>query len=136
MRLAEIYSVGGGAGTSGRGVMWEDSGMGAVEVSVSDASQIRPLREWLERIPGLQVRQVAGRPAAHEQGVADALTILASGGGVLAVAIRSIPEFLRSRRTDVTVAVKAGGAEFTLTAATADDAIRVLVKVLDGDDRG
>src|ERR1700730_13912469 len=97
-----------------------------IEVMVSDLSAFRPLREWLTRVPAAEVGQVAGSPRSGEQGAWDVLTILASSSGVLAVAVRSLPEFIRSRRSDLTITVKVDGREFTLKASNLDEVIPII----------
>lgn len=107
------------------------SGAPAVELELSDPSQLRSLRSWLARVPGAEVQQIAGIPAAGEQGASDLLTLLASSGGVLAVAIRTLPEFLKSRRSDLSVTVKVEGREYTVTATNVDDILPAIEKIID-----
>jgi hypothetical protein len=112
--------------------MVDPQGIRRIEVVVSDPSAFRPLREWLTRVPAAEVEQVAGSPRTGEQGTWDVLTILASSSGVLAVAVRSLPEFIRSRRSDLTITVKVDAKELTLKASNLDDVIPVIEKLLDG----
>jgi len=101
------------------------------EVWLSDLSQQRALREWLERVPGVRVEQTAQPPGPGEQGAADVLTILAGSGGVLAVTIRTLPEFVRSRRSSFTLAVKLDdGTEYTLNAENLNELPPVIEKAL------
>ena len=98
-----------------------------IELTVSDPSELRSLREWLSRVRGLAVDQVPGMLEDGELGVGDILTILAtSSSGVLAVAIRTLPEFIRSRRTDITVTIKDGKKEYRLQASNADDVSTII----------
>jgi hypothetical protein len=102
------------------------------EVRLSDPSQQRGLRTWLERVPGARVEQTARSPEPGEQGAADVLTILAGSGGVLAVAIRTLPEFIRSRRSSFTLAVKLeDGKEYTLCAENLDELPPVIAKAIE-----
>lgn len=103
----------------------------AVEVSVSDPGELRSLREHLRRIPGIEVHQIAGRPAPGEQGAWDALQILAAGGGALAIALRTIPAFVRSRRSDVSVTVTTEAKTVTVTASNVNEVMLILEKALD-----
>lgn len=101
-----------------------------VELSVSDPGELRSLREHLRRVPGVEVTQMPGVPADGELGAWDVLQVAAVGGGALAVAIRTLPEFIRSRRSDVTVTVKSKDRTVTVTATNVDDAIAIVDKSL------
>ncbi|OXM68323.1 MULTISPECIES: effector-associated constant component EACC1 [Amycolatopsis] len=102
----------------------------SVDVVVSDPAELRSLREHLGRIPGVEVTQVPGRPGAGEQGAWDLLQVLAAGGGVLAVTIKTLPEFIRSRRSNVTVTLESGDRRVTVTAENVEDAEAVVDKLL------
>ncbi|MFI6317563.1 hypothetical protein ACIBG8_08585 [Nonomuraea sp. NPDC050556] len=104
---------------------------GSVEITVSDPSQLRSLRGWLERAPGIRVEQAAGTPGPGEQGAADVLVLLAGGGGALAVAIKTLPDFIRSRRSDIELTLKTEGKEITVSAKNADDIQAIVDAFLD-----
>ncbi|GGN65728.1 hypothetical protein GCM10011579_036480 [Streptomyces albiflavescens] len=106
--------------------------MVTVAISVSDRAETRSLREHLRRHGHLDVEQLPGTPGPGELGVWDFLQVTAASGGVLVVAIRTLPEFIKSRRTDVSVTVKTGDREFVITAANADDALRLIDEALHG----
>ncbi|MFF7940789.1 hypothetical protein ACFZC5_13840 [Nocardia gamkensis] len=103
----------------------------SVEVSVSDPAELRSLREHLRRIPGVEVTQVAGGPGLGEQGAWDLLQVLAAGGGVLAVTIKTLPEFIRSRRSNVTVTLEFGGRSVIVSGENVD--AKAIVDKLFGD---
>ncbi len=105
-------------------------GVREFEVSVSDQSQLRALRDWLHGVPAVSVTLRSGVPGPGEQGALDYLTVLASSGGLI-TAIKIFPEFLRSRRAGLTIRVKAKGKEVTLNATNVDDVMPILRKVLD-----
>lgn len=98
----------------------------SAEVSVSDPAERRSLREHLRRIPGVAVSQIPGRPGSGEQGAWDVLQLVAASGGVFAVAIKTLPEFIRSRRSDVTITVTSGDRSATVTATNIDDAMSMV----------
>jgi hypothetical protein len=102
-----------------------------LQVSVSDPAELSSLQSWLIRVPDTKVERVAQPPQSGEQGVWDVLTILASGSGVLAVAIRTLPDFLRARRSTVSIKVKVKDREVVLTAANVEDVLPAILKALD-----
>ena len=100
------------------------------DVVVSDQAELRALREWWQAAPGVRVVQQAGAPAAGEQGVLDYLTVLGSSAGLVA-AIQVLPEFLRSRRSSVTVTMKLRGEDFSITAENVDEVMPLIERLVD-----
>ncbi|SRR6266849_5336913 len=105
--------------------------MEQARLSVSDPGESRSLRDWLRRVPGVAIRQTPVPPGPGEQGASDVLTVLAESAGVLTVAIRSLPDFIRSRRSDVTVTVTAGDKTFQLSAANVAEVMPLVEKALE-----
>ncbi len=101
-----------------------------VELVVSDQAELCSLREWLSWTPQVEVAQVAGEPGAGEQGALDALALLASSGALLA-AIRVLPEFLRSRRSDVSIEMTVKGEPFKIHATNIDKVMPIIERLLD-----
>lgn len=87
----------------------------SVELAVSDRAEARSLRQWLSQIPGADVSVRSGTPAPGSLGTLDTLVLAGSSAGVVA-AIKVIPDFLRSRRSKVTVTATVNGQPFTLEA--------------------
>ena len=104
------------------------SGRVRFELAVSDPAQLRSLRELLSRIPGVEVTQIPGEPGPAELGVWDVLQVVAGSSGVLAIAIKTMPEFIRSRRSDITLTVTSGEKSITLTATNVEEATASLDK--------
>jgi hypothetical protein len=101
------------------------------EFAVSDQSQLGALRQLLGlAVPGTRVRMISGQPEPGEQGATDILALLASSSGVVA-AIKILPEFLRSRKTALSVTVTVDGKSVTLTATNVDDVLPILERLLD-----
>ncbi|MEU2870597.1 hypothetical protein ABZ769_15540 [Streptomyces olivoreticuli] len=98
----------------------------SIEISVSNPAELRSLREHLRRIPDVTTVQASGTSGPTEQGAWDTLQVLGASSGVLAVAIKTLPEFIRSRRSDVTVTVKSRGRSVTVTATNIKDALAVV----------
>jgi hypothetical protein len=112
--------------------MEDASGARGFGLEVSDPSQLRSLQSWLERVPDVRVVRAAVDPVLGEQGAWDLLTVVAGSGGALAVAIQTLPEFIRSRRSIVTLTMKFdGGKEFTLHAENLDQLPEIIEKILD-----
>ena len=100
------------------------------ELSVSDYSQLGPLEKYLKSaVPDARVSRVPGQPLAGEQGVLDVLAVLGSSGGLVA-AIRVLPEFLRSRKTGLSITMTVRGEPFTLTATNVDEVMPILERLL------
>ena len=100
-----------------------------VELSVSDFGQIGSLQEWLSSVPGVQVQRIAGPASPGELGTLDVLTVLAGSGGLVA-AIRVIPEFLRSRRSSLSITATINGQKFSVTANNVKDVMPILERAL------
>jgi hypothetical protein len=102
-------------------------------MSVSDPSALWPLRDWLGRISGVTVAPVAGRPGPGELGAGDVLHVVAAagGGGLLLAALRTLPEFIRSRRSNVKITVTTRERQLVLDAANVEDVLPVLDRMLD-----
>jgi hypothetical protein len=97
-----------------------------LELGVSDPSRLSTVRDHLARIPGVTVRLLPRPAGPGRLGTSDVLEVLAGGSGVLAVALRMLPEIIRAARTDFTIHVRSGDREVTLTAANADDVVKLL----------
>jgi hypothetical protein len=100
------------------------------ELSVSDHSQLGSLQRFLGLCEGVRVIRVPGEPGAGEQGGLDVLTVLAGSSGLVA-AIKVLPEFLRSRRTGLSITMTVRDTPFTLTATNADEVLPILERLLD-----
>lgn len=100
-----------------------------IELAVSDYEQIGALQEWLEAVPGVSVSRVARIPNAGHLGALDVLIPIASGGGLVA-AIRVIPEFLKARRSNLTITATIGGEKFSITVSNAKDVMPILERAL------
>jgi Effector Associated Constant Component 1 len=107
-----------------------DTGSG-IELAISDPSQLSPLREWLRGQPGVEVSAVPGRHGPGELGVVDVLSML-GGSSVLVAAIKTLPDFIRSRRRTVRIETTINGHPFVLDAANVDEEVaKILEKLLD-----
>ncbi|MCC9308141.1 hypothetical protein LN042_13765 [Kitasatospora sp. RB6PN24] len=100
-----------------------------IALTVSDPAELRSLREHLRRVPGAQVLQVPGRPGPGEQGAWDILEVLVGSSSVVAVVIKALPDFVKSRRSDITVTATSGERSITISKTNAaDDAWAAEVK--------
>lgn len=105
-----------------------------VRLTVSEPSELVPLRDWLARTPDVTVELIAGKPVAGELGVVDVLQISSAVGGAAAgilLAFRTLPEFIRSRRSDVKVTVSTADREVVVEATNVEDVMPVLARILD-----
>jgi hypothetical protein len=100
-----------------------------IEVSVSDYSEIGALQRWLSAVDGVRVSRLEGQPGDGQQGVLDAL-VLAAGGGA-AAALRTLPEFLRARRSGLSITTTFKGRKFRLDATNVDEVMPIIERFLD-----
>lgn len=105
---------------------------GVAELSVSDPSQLGSLADYLLlAAPDVRVTRRPGRPGRGELGALDVLMI-AADSSVLVAAVKVLPEFLRSRKTGMSVTVTAKGKRLTVTADNAGEVLAVIDRFLDG----
>jgi hypothetical protein len=105
-----------------------------IQVIVSDPSELRSLREWLCRAPGVEVMQVPAPLNEGELGAFDLLQVLAAAGGgsgALAMAIKTLPDYIRSRRSDLRITLKVNEEQITLEAGNVNDVMLILERLLD-----
>jgi hypothetical protein len=104
-----------------------------VILAVSDEAQIAALRQWLTQPhdgdAGLTVVRKPARPAEGELGALDVLVVLASSTGLVA-AVKTLPEFFRSRRATVRIETVIRGQAFIIDATNVDDVLTILLRVL------
>ena len=102
-----------------------------IELTASDPSQLGALQGFLKwTAPGVSVSRNAGKPGIGEQGAFDVLVLLASSSGLVA-AIKVLPEFLRSRRTGLSITTTVKDKPFEITATNVDEVIPILERLLD-----
>jgi hypothetical protein len=106
-----------------------DTYKGRVELALSDHSQIESLRDWLSSIQDTQILRAPGSPGPGEMGALDVLTIVAGSSGLVA-ALKVIPEFLRSRRSGLSVTVTVQGEQVIITADNAKDVMPILERLI------
>lgn len=97
---------------------------------ISEHSEFSSLREWMRSQPGVQVAVVAGKPEHGELGALDVLTLLASSAGAVA-AVRTLPDFIRSRRSGIRVETTIRGQRFVLDATNVEEILPLLERLLD-----
>jgi hypothetical protein len=102
-----------------------------IELMASEPSQLESMQRLLEEaVPGLDATRIAGRPRPGEQGALDVLALVASSSGIV-TAIKVLPEFLRSRKTGLSITAMIKGEPFTLTATNIDEVMPLLERLLD-----
>jgi hypothetical protein len=102
------------------------------ELRVSDPGQLSRLQEWLAATGQVRIGRVPGRPGPGEQGAVDVLMVLASSSGLVA-ALKTVPAFIRSRRSGFHIEMSIHGEKFVLDATNADKDIQRIVEKLVGD---
>lgn len=114
------------------GVVQEDDGseLVALDLAVSDPAQASHLRDWIRDQSGVRAIAKSGTPGPGELGALAVLTILASSSGVV-TAIKTLPAFLRSRRSGLRIETTYRGEPFVLDATNVDDVLPLLERLLD-----
>jgi hypothetical protein len=102
-----------------------------VELSLSEYRQLGSLEDYLYlAAPDIWVTRTPGRAGPGEQGALDVLNVLADST-VLVALVKVLPEFLRSRKPGMSIAMELPGKRLTVTADNAEDVIAVIDKFLD-----
>jgi Effector Associated Constant Component 1 len=103
-----------------------------VELTVSDPSQLGPLQSYLKWAAPAAVglSRIGGAPGTGEQGALDVLVLLASSTGVVA-AIKVLPEFIKARKTGLSITATVKGKPLKITATNVDEVIPILERILD-----
>jgi hypothetical protein len=101
-----------------------------LEFELSQASAISSFERWIDDTPMTQVRRVARPPSLHEQGAVDILAAVASSSSIVAL-IRILPEFIRSRRSNVNVTIRVGDREATIGIENVKDAPAIIASLLE-----
>lgn len=97
-----------------------------VVLTVSEPADVGPLFRRLRNIPDATITRRRSGPDNGELGVVEVLQVLVPSSAVLAVAIRTLPVFIRSRRSSVTVTMTRGDQSVTITGENLDDPQQVL----------
>ncbi|MFK0155113.1 hypothetical protein ACIQVK_23910 [Streptomyces sp. NPDC090493] len=100
-----------------------------LELTVSDPAQLRGLRDWLGAQDGITTRISPAPPAPGELGTADVLAVLA-GSSVLATALKTLPDFLRSRRSNLRMRINVDGRQVEIELENADRALDAVERLL------
>ena len=100
------------------------------ELSVSDHSQLRSLEQHLKVAgKGAKVVRLPGRVGIGEQGALDVLAVFATSSGLI-TAIKVLPEFLRSRKTGLSITMTVREKPFTMTATNIDEVMPIVERLL------
>ncbi|OLF04784.1 hypothetical protein BLA60_39315 [Actinophytocola xinjiangensis] len=108
----------------------------ACTVTVSELADVGPLFRRLTTIPEATVTRQHARPEDDELGGAEVLQLLVPSAAVLSLVIRTLPAFIRSRRSSVTVTITRGDRSVTVDGTNLPDPEEVLeiTQRLIGDD--
>lgn len=101
-----------------------------IMLAVSDQSQMSSLRDWMRGQSDVKVEMVPGTPGLGELGMVEVLTVLAGSSGVVA-AIKTLPDFIRSRRPKLRIEMTVHGQPFVLDATNVDEVMPILERLLD-----
>jgi hypothetical protein len=88
------------------------------------------LRAWIAASRGVEVAVIPGIPGPGDLGVLDVLVVVAGSGGAME-AIRTLPDFIRSRRSGIRIETTVAGQSFVLDATNVDEIMPILERLLD-----
>lgn len=101
-----------------------------IELRISDKAELLSLQRTLTLVRDVRVERASDALTPNALGVADYLTAVGSSAGVLAL-IRTLPSFLRARRSDLSVEIKTKKKTVKLTWSNLDDIGPILGKLFD-----
>ncbi|NJP17095.1 hypothetical protein EF917_23690 [Streptomyces sp. WAC00469] len=105
-------------------------------MTVSEPAEIGPLSRHLGRLPDLTVRRQRSAAAEGRLGVVETLQLFVPSAAVLTVAIRTLPTFVRSRRSSLSIELTRGDRSVKIDLNNHPDPERIaeLAERLLGDD--
>lgn len=101
-----------------------------LELAPSDPAELEPLHRWMRDQPGIDTRTVPREPALGELGVTEFLEIIAGSGGLIS-ALKVLPAFIRSRRSDIYIKIDVKRKKFEVDAKNVDDVLPIIERLLD-----
>jgi Effector Associated Constant Component 1 len=103
-----------------------------VNIGLSDPAELSSLRNWLGLARGVDVRQISALPGNGELGSGDVLSVIAvAGSSALVAAFRMLPEFLRSRRSSLSISVMTGKQKLIINLENVDEVMPLLDRLID-----
>lgn len=102
-------------------------------LQVSDPSAQGPLERLLRETDGVRVRRERSGAEPGRLGTGDVLQAAVPTLALLAVVVKTLPDFIRSRKNGVSITVETDDRKITVTAENCDD-IDTILKQLGGDD--
>ncbi len=105
----------------------------AFNLRVSDPAAQGMLERLLREVDGVRVRRERLPPEAGRLGGGELLQVAVPTLALLAVVVRTLPDFIRSRKNAVSVTVETDGRKVTVTTENCDD-VDAIMKRLNGDD--
>ncbi len=101
-----------------------------IALTVCDQAQLLALRDWMRDQPGVDVAIVHGMLEPGELGALDVLIVVAGSSGVVG-AVKTLPDFIRSRRSGFRIETTVKGQPFVLDATNIDEVMPLLERLLD-----
>ncbi|MFE3665322.1 hypothetical protein ACFXOR_20475 [Streptomyces sp. NPDC059164] len=98
----------------------------ACAVTVSEPADVGPLFRRLSAIPDATVNRHRAGPEDGRLGVSDTLHLLVPSAAVLTVVVRTLPSFIRSRRSSVSVTITRGGRSVSIDGKNLPDLEQVI----------
>ncbi|WP_369690057.1 effector-associated constant component EACC1 [Nocardia harenae] len=109
----------------------------ACRILISEPSELLSLKKYVQSVGNVSVDRVHGDVGAGHLGAVDHIEIAAGTVAVIGVALRALPEFIRSRRSDVSLTIRLDSnvdehRQLTLNVKNLAGADDLIEKFLDG----
>jgi hypothetical protein len=104
----------------------------SIQLSVSDPAEIGALYNRLREVTDVEVARTSGQPAPGELGAVDWLSVAGSSTALLA-AVRTIPAYLRARRSGMSVKTTIKGKDFILTLDNVQNVMPIIERLIQDD---
>ena len=101
-----------------------------LDLVISDPAQVSHLRDWIRDQSDVRAVAKSATPGPGELGALTVLSILGGSSGVV-TAIKTLPAFLRSRRSGVRIETTYRGEPFVLDATNVEEVLPLLERLLD-----
>jgi hypothetical protein len=96
----------------------------------SDPEAVRSLGTWISNSDDVRLERINIATGDHELGASDVLVAIGGSAGLVAL-VKTLPEFIRSRRANLTIRIETEDRLVELTATNIDNVLPVVERAFD-----